>query len=665
MDKLIRFVEEHRDSDTNVDSKEFAELVILANKDLTYESANPDVLSSFRANYAKLDDKELDAAANNAKTKVIDSMARYATFSGRLSPPRPTISTNSERLSERRLSYSESDVSVLETPKADRRVVRTIVRTSPEREVPNTEYSPYKSPDNSFDATSHYFGNDATSPSRQTARDEVTPQYIDGLLHQITKLKRDYRAAREKHDMDTEKYEIDTNSLRDKLQEANAGNTKARREIEKLKEIVAKHQRACNESELRVSELTVEINNLQTKTNDLKKQLDKKISTLTVAEARLLDQAAHIRNLTIKTKDDEKTRAQLERRICTLEYEEMTLKNDLSTAYEEKKRADGLQQKNSKLQADLESLQKRLKEVSAQVQLSRTHGKDGDEDMLSDMESSIRRRAKSGAGSLYDELQNNDVHDLSGVDDVAYERSSTRNRGHSDPSTLASTSIGNIAELDMMMRDRISKLLTDLSPEDWLFLCEVWKRVEKCDDDDNSEQQLRSDVLATIANLDKNGLKSSIRSRNNPKLDRIVNNVSRSLGSNSISHGVSSKGAKNVSSLIQLVANGQHTTAVVILYSVVIFCLGIITASYLNIAQPAAVTSAQIGLANMTMSGQIKGSGDSGMDMVRQILIVDDTPVTKHYSPLRRRAPRSRFGEIMFYWMETLLWDDADNQVPT
>ncbi|KAJ1830384.1 hypothetical protein LPJ73_008283, partial [Coemansia sp. RSA 2703] len=83
---------------------------------------------------------------------------------------------------------------------------------------------------------------------------------------------------------------------------------------------------------------------------------------------------------------------------------------------------------------------------------------------------------------------------------------------------------------------------------------------------------------------------------------------------------------------------------------------------YLNIAQPAAVTSAQIGLANMTMSGQIKGSGDSGMDMVRQILIVDDTPVTKHYSPLRRRAPRSRFGEIMFYWMETLLWDDADNQ---
>ncbi|KAJ2390166.1 hypothetical protein GGI05_003292, partial [Coemansia sp. RSA 2603] len=629
MDKLIRFVEEHRDSDTNVDSKEFAELVILANEDLTYESANPDVLSSFRAvleetptcsadtlqpiveklfpavfgksdyssrsnshnqmvpessstssgaasrspmdsvkrtstfnhrisgspvgsasegarllrkNYAKLDDKELDAAANNAKTKVIDSMARYATFSGRLSPPRPTISTNSERLSERRLSYSESDVSVLETPKADRRVVRTIVRTSPEREVPNTEYSPYKSPDNSFDATSHYFGNDATSPSRQTARDEVTPQYIDGLLHQITKLKRDYRAAREKHDMDTEKYEIDTNSLRDKLQEANAGNTKARREIEKLKEIVAKHQRACNESELRVSELTVEINNLQTKTNDLKKQLDKKISTLTVAEARLLDQAAHIRNLTIKTKDDEKTRAQLERRICTLEYEEMTLKNDLSTAYEEKKRADGLQQKNSKLQADLESLQKRLKEVSAQVQLSRTHGKDGDEDMLSDMESSIRRRAKSGAGSLYDELQNNDVHDLSGVDDVAYERSSTRNRGHSDPSTLASTSIGNIAELDMMMRDRISKLLTDLSPEDWLFLCEVWKRVEKCDDDDNSEQQLRSDVLATIANLDKNGLKSSIRSRNNPKLDRIVNNVSRSLGSNSISHGVSSKG---------------------------------------------------------------------------------------------------------------------------
>ncbi|KAJ1725172.1 hypothetical protein LPJ53_000595 [Coemansia erecta] len=724
MDKLIQFVNEHEEAKADVDSNELAELINLANKDPACESAAPGVLSAFmdalkssptcpsnnlqtvlgtlfpnslgegnhgrnsssdsdsqnqmvpesptttiraaaaarspmdavrrtntlsyrnggspvgsasegtrlyRRHYSKMDDKDLDAAANSAKTNVVDSMTRYAT-----------------------------DFGELETPKVDRRIVRTFVHTSPERNVPNGDYSPFKSLDNSFDAT---------SPSRITAGDEETVQYIDNLLQQTTRLKKELRATQEKVDMVNEKYEVDTNALRDQVQESNADGTKARREIEKLKETVSKHQRVYVESEHKIGDLSVEIRNSQAKTSEYKKQLDQRISDLKKAESRLMDQAAQIRNLSAKTKEDEETRTLLEKRIREMEYEIMSLKNELETAYEEKERVVSLQQENRRYQADLESLQKRLKELSAQVQLSRTPDKDEDDDMLADVPSSIRRRAKSGVGSLYDELHDNDAHDLSGVDDIAYERGSTRNRGHSDPSSLASSStsksIGDMGEPDMAIRGLISKALTDLSPEDWIFLSEVWKRVEKCDDDDDSEQQLRSDVLTAITKLDKHGLKSSIRSCNNPKLDRIVNNVSRSLGSNSISHGTSPKGVKGASGLVQLVANGQHTTAIVILYSVVIFCLGIITASYLNIAQPAAVTSAQIGMANMTMSGSIKGTGDSGMDMVRQILIVDDTPVTKHYSPLRRRASRSRFGEILFYWMETLLWDDADNQVPT
>ncbi|KAJ2780977.1 hypothetical protein GGI15_003364 [Coemansia interrupta] len=743
MDKLIQFAQEHMAAKAVVDSNELADLIISANDDPTYESADPDVLSTFmealkdaptcpsdtlqpileklfpgvlgegnrnsnssnesdgqnqmvpelpttsrgaiarspmdavrrtsilksrsdgsprgsasegmrlsRKNLSKLDDKDMDAAVNIAKKDTVDSMARYATVSGRYSPPRPSISTNTERIPERYLTQSESDFGGYETPKADRRAVRMLGRTSPERNMPNIDHSP----DSSFNAT---------SPSRLPARDEETSQYIDTLHQQMTKLKKEYRTTQEKVDMLTERYEVDTNALRDQVQEHNADTVKARREIERLKDIVAKHQKAYAESEHRVGDLTVEINNSQTKTNEYKKQLDRRISELKEAESRLMNQSAQIHNLTAKTADDEETRTQLEKRIREMEYEIMSLNSELEAANEEKERVARLQQENRKHQADLESLQKRLKELSAHVQLSRTSDKDGDDDMLSDVPPSIRRRAKSGVGSLYDELQNNDAHDLSGVDDISYERGGTRHRGHSDPSSLTSTSIGDIRELDVAIRDHISKALSVLLPEDWIFLSEVWKRVGKCDDDDDSEQQLRSDVLTAITKLDKHGLKSAIRSCNNPKLDRIVNNVSRSLGSNSISHGTSPKGAKGASGLVHLVANGQHTTAIVILYSVVIFCLGIITASYLNIAQPAAVASAQIGMANMTMSGSIKGTGDSGMDMVRQILIVDDTPVIKHYSPLRRRAPRSRFGEILFYWMETLLWDDADNQVPT
>ncbi|KAJ2417699.1 hypothetical protein GGF41_005342 [Coemansia sp. RSA 2531] len=65
------------------------------------------------------------------------------------------------------------------------------------------------------------------------------------------------------------------------------------------------------------------------------------------------------------------------------------------------------------------------------------------------------------------------------------------------------------------------------------------------------------------------------------------------------------------------------------------------------------------------MATAIKSSDASGMHQIRQILVVDDSPVSRYYSPLRKRAPRSRFGEIMFYWMETLLWDDNDTHIPT
>ncbi|KAJ1784339.1 hypothetical protein LPJ59_006377 [Coemansia sp. RSA 2399] len=70
-------------------------------------------------------------------------------------------------------------------------------------------------------------------------------------------------------------------------------------------------------------------------------------------------------------------------------------------------------------------------------------------------------------------------------------------------------------------------------------------------------------------------------------------------------------------------------------------------------------------MTNGTVASAIKGTGDGTMGLVRQILVVDDTPVNKYYPPLRKRAPRSRFGEIMFYWMEALLWEDADAQIPT
>ncbi|KAJ1940834.1 hypothetical protein FBU59_003687, partial [Linderina macrospora] len=307
-------------------------------------------------------------------------------------------------------------------------------------------------------------------------------------------------------------------------------------------------------------------------------------------------------------------------------------------------------------------LRAELAEVRLQLQSPLVH--DPDHDSTSALGIGITK-----VKSLCDELAQAGTGSLSSIEDGVLEPKGTRRRQSLINDALKSSGSSTSLTSDIAVgttdtdkqelnedavRQWIQSSLVQFPPQDLVLLHEVWKRIEYSDSSDENRTALRRELISVFTAPNKYGLKEAIHSRCNATLTRIVDNVSgNALGAR--------KGRKN--SIVNMIASGQHATAVVILYSVVIFCLGVITASYLNISQPMA-SSLPFGLSNNT-AGAVSDGTDGGMNLVRQILVVDDTPAHSFYPPVRKRSPRSRFGEIMFYWVETLLWDESDMQIPT
>ncbi|KAJ2000256.1 hypothetical protein GGI04_004223, partial [Coemansia thaxteri] len=295
------------------------------------------------------------------------------------------------------------------------------------------------------------------------------------------------------------------------------------------------------------------------------------------------------------------------------------------------------------------------------------------------------RRLHGQYTSLQDELAHNGARDLLGVDDAAGDEEAAvrARRGygmavikHGGTQTMLKplgTALQQLTPSELAglkedtVRKWVSTLLAKCTSEDLVTLHEVWKRIGYVDGSAEFQDKLRSDLLDVFMAPYKYGLRDAIRSRANVTLSRIVDNVAGEYGNARISaghqHG-SSWQKSGAAGLKQAITSSQHTTVAFMIYTVVIFCLGIITAYYMNISQPLAA-SLPFSSVNSTVATAIKGPGDGGMHQVRQFLVVDDSPVNRYYSPLRKRAPRSRLGEIMFYWMETLLWDDTNTQIPS
>ncbi|KAJ2596018.1 hypothetical protein GGF39_003612 [Coemansia sp. RSA 1721] len=722
MEELIRVAKQHCEAKQDIDSKVLLELIEKANVDPDYESAADSALTTARdylddANddqgtaepvkmspldsrartsklisgrgapgstfagtklrqrqFGAMSDADMDALASKTQNEVLDNISIYATTRTRTTPTRPSISTDFDYLSTRRLSFSDPDANGFETPNVSRVSRRQRLNGGSGMSPPQDMYNSPQNISDPFEGSA-ISPHAPISPSRLSSMDESAAKAIQSLSRQKAKLQKDLEENKKRMEMNSEKHEREVAELQKRLDEATAELSQKRRDIEKYRIAEKSHLQTMAKTEESMSRLGIDLNSFQKQSSQLKHKLEKKTELLKEVERRVLDKEAHIHNLNAAADAHEQQMSSLKSQASELEFQIIDLRNEIEVARDYKQKSHALERENISLSETITALNAQIKDLRRQVNSAAAN--QANEAIYGDDKGLEAEGRVSSNRSLFEELETSGGYDLSGVDDVAYRKVATRNRGQSVPSSLASTSVSPTAGMGLIydfekrfMQEWVPYALKTFSPQDWFVLNEMWKRAERCDKGSDEQDQLRSELLSTLMSSTKVGFNEAIRSQNNPKLTRIAENVAakyKGSSSNAETRALGGKESVSGSGVAKLLANGQHTTAVIILYSVVVFCLGIITASFFNIAQPMVATSSSslpYGSTNSSMHAA-KHSGDGGMDMVRQILVEDDTPIPKHYFSYHKRMPRSRIFEAMFYWMETLLWEDGDYQVPT
>ncbi|KAJ1667685.1 hypothetical protein IW140_001257 [Coemansia sp. RSA 1813] len=641
-------------------------------------------------NMAAMTNEEYDARANTVQPQLLDSLTSYAEKVG-LNPQRKTndrmaVETNGfsyttaagdkQEYSDHQF-VSDTEFGGISTPYVDRKVLRQHMRNksrTPPTGSPSHRVVP-ASPSSPLHDMNHHVP-DALSPSHYSARDNETQKYINGLLTENKEQKRIISDKNRRLELSESQNEKRVLKLERDLDECKGELTTRKREMDRLKSSERNYLESLNLAESEIERLGTDLSNMAAQSADVKRKLETKTSLVEEANSRMLEQQTEIMKLKSNLNANYQQHEQLAKEHRRLEMQLRELQHELESARECQDEASTAHKENMRLNETIEGLERELGDLRLQTQrLSTT---DGNNDSTS--AGLVHRKTYRKYMSLQDELVQNGGEDMSGVDDLValdkdtagsthvLEKAGLLVKGTKDVSI--GTTNSDAQELkDDAVRQWMSAALNRCSSEDLVLLYEVWKRIEYCDVSNENQENLKRELVSVFTAPYKYGLKDAIRSRANATLTRIVDNVSgdclnahlASAGHHQFS-GNNSKSA--ASGLANALANSQHTTAAVILYSVVVFCLGIITASYFNLAQPLS-TSLPFGMANGTIASAVRDTGDGTMGLVRQILVVDDTPVTKYYPPLRKRAPRSRFGEILFYWMETLLWEDGDAQIPT
>ncbi|KAJ2030910.1 hypothetical protein IWW57_000957 [Coemansia sp. S610] len=629
-------------------------------------------------NLAAMTNDEYDVRAASIQPSLVSSISSFAAQKGlgpsaqrNLAVDTARDAGSGARATFEQPTYSDSlDPSGLTTPQVSRKALRQHIQSRPQgpsndntrvHEVPISPVSPYRGSRSPIP--------EMLSPPRFAGMDSRSRTYVDELQGKNTELQKKVVERDRQIDRIERRNEKTTEKLERDLDECKADLTMKRRDIERLKVECNTCMESLKAAEAEIERVGLEQSNATALSAKFKRQLEAKTTQVEAANRRALEHQSEINLLksNLNTNYHQQELLTKDYRLLELRYQE--LEHELNAAKEFKAEANAALQENSNLTETIETLRLELSDLRVQMQTSASAGADNG---ASGPDIDGLRRSHRKYASLQDELAHNGARDLLGVDDIPGGGSSTltrRNRGatalrHGSSQTtdalLSSSDVKTLREA--AVRQWVSTSLAKCSSEDLVILGEVWKRVEYCDSGSESPDSLRRELMDVFMAPYKYGLKEAIRSRANATLSRMVDNVAGDYNEKRMALGKTGGGA---SGLVQVIAHGQHTTAAIIIYSLVIFCLGIITASYMNISQPLA-SSLPFSLGNNgTMATAIKASDASGMHQVRQILVVDDSPVSRYYSPLRKRAPRSRFGEIMFYWMETLLSDDNDAQIPT
>ncbi|KAI9505829.1 hypothetical protein GGI25_001236 [Coemansia spiralis] len=620
-------------------------------------------------NIAAMTNDEFDAMAEVVQPNLLESLTTFAAEAG-LSPQRnakataasanfpafasPDAGDNEQMYTERQFLY-DTEQNGLTTPRAGRKAFRQFLReksgVSPggaSQEVPLSPSSPYR--DAPFQVPDLY------SPSRYAARDEDSQKQIDELLNRKAELQKQVVDKDRRLALLEGQHEKIASELEQNLDECKAELTMKKREIERLKNSEKNYIESLQLAEAEIERIGVGLSNSTAQSADLRRQLDTKTVQMDDANRRVLEHQTEIISLKSNLNNNYQQQDHLVKEHRRLELQYRELEHELEAARQFKDEAIAAQQENINLNDIIERLNREMNDLRLQAQVSAVGANDNDA-------AGLGRRSYRKYKSLQDELAQNGGDDMSGVDDLVTPSASSVVRRCKN--AVVGTTESDAQELkDDAVRQWLSTALGRCSSEDLVLLNEVWKRIEYCDTTTENQEQLRRELVSVFAAPYKYSLKDAIRGRSNPTLTRIVDNVAGECLGSRFSSGQHQFGGKSAAGLAYAMANGQHTTAAIILYSVVVFCLGIITASYFNIAQPLS-TSLPFNMQNTTIASAVTDTGDRSLGLVRQVLVVDDTPINKYYPPLRKRAPRSGVGEIIFYWLETLLWEDADSQIPT
>ncbi|KAJ2081275.1 hypothetical protein H4R24_002452 [Coemansia sp. RSA 988] len=626
-------------------------------------------------NRAAMSNEEYDALASNIQPGLVEDIATYAAQAG-IGPSHSADSADGEQTQKDYPTLSDPERSGFSTPRVSRKAIRRHMRSigGPSQPgIPGVYNNMPISPDSSFhEPNSPIRG--ALSPTHYTEKDDGSQKHIQDLLNKRTELQKLVAEKNRRLELVESQYEKRTAELEQNLDECKAELTMKKRDIERLKQSEKNHMENLQVAEVEIERIGVELSNATAHSADLRHHLDLKSSQASDANRRVLDSQSEIVKLKAELNSNFQQQEQLAKDYRRLELQHQELEHELRTARDYKDEAGQTQKENVRLNEQVDTLNRDLGELRLQLQQQQSETIGTEHDAMGG-----QRRLRPKYRSLQDELAGTDSQDL-GVDDINYavavptdEKTMLVKHQTAEPKTT-SVAVGptdaDTQDLgDGVVRQWICTALSRCSSEDLVILSEVWKRIEYCDTSTEKQGDLRRELIEVFMAPYKYGLKEAIRSRSNATLTRIVDNVAGEYMGMRLSAGHQYGGKtgqlKGAHGLTQVLANGQYTTAAIILYSVVLFCLGIITASYFNISQPLA-TSTPFGVTNTTAATSARDAADSGsMNIMRQILVVDDSPDHKYYTTLRKRNPRSRFGEILFYWMETLLWDDADIQVPT
>ncbi|KAJ1675870.1 hypothetical protein EV182_000424 [Spiromyces aspiralis] len=657
----------------------------------------------------------LSGLDDHRDAKFLDDFANYAINTHKTGGTEPTLwSVGAPRAGGTRRSSINSDTTTeLSASQIDKLAGLRITRYSHARH--SSQFSPTDGDMYALHCLHPHLSDPLGPPLPADRESAFSPPHDAAQAEQFSKIIRDRsELVRKLRNLEREKqtslahHEARVQELEDKLDEALAELSTRRCEIEKLKTKEKLSAKALETNEKEMERLAHLLSEQSATQSSLKRSIDAKdckYSPNIIAFGAMCPVGAWALLLCIINHSPVL-------RLPPVSYarivEIMTLKNQIQTkareaeklSYEQKvwdlqNEIAALQDVEAEVESmrrDNEELNKTIKLLKDDLELARNH-----QDIFESKTDSVPQQHVSRGIRKLNTLRNELLQ--SGVEPLSPERTpALPQQGYSDGHAVStanaacqteppsqSVALSPSPERSRTVKEWLQNRLAFCSPDDLLVLREVWNRVQASSEGAKLKDQLRTELLDVVLSHREFGavrpmsIRECIRRRKNDVLNRILEAAMadihqsserialaapkvapRTTGSAVVAAAAA---AAAVSEKRTLAANSHSAMVAILLYTVVVFLLGMITTAYLLPRLNRAPVGPQL---NDIQSLPI---GD-GQDVVqsyyiKHVLAVDDMPPQMQGGPRPARFRDSYYGQILIYWLETLLWDEKGPTIPT